>query len=72
MLDGHCRRSDNETVRHGPRPGCQEAEAEVFSIFKAEALTLFKLEAEALTTKPSQSQAICGEPNGMVAKSKLW
>ncbi len=34
--------------RHGPKPGCQEAEAE------AEALTLFKLEAEAeaLLMKP--------------------
>ncbi len=35
--------------RHGPKPGCQEAEAEAFSILEAEAeaLTLFKLEAEA-------------------------
>ncbi len=31
--------------RHGPKPGCQEAEA--FSILEAEALTLFRLEAEA-------------------------
>ncbi len=31
--------------RHGPKPGCQEAEA--FSILEAEALTHFKLEAEA-------------------------
>ncbi len=43
-------------VRHGPSPGCQEAEAEAFSILEAKALTLFKLEAkaeaEALVTKP--------------------
>ena len=40
--------------RHGPKPGCQEAEAEAFSILEAEAeaLTLFKLEAEALVMKP--------------------
>ena len=39
-------------TRHGPKPGCQEAEA--FSILEAEALTLSKLEAEAkaLVTKP--------------------
>ena len=29
-----------ELARHGPKPGCQEAEA--FSILEAEALTLFK------------------------------
>ncbi len=44
------------SCRHGPKPGCQEAEAEAFSILEAEAeaLTLFKLEAEAeaLVTKP--------------------
>ena len=38
-------------VRHGPKPGSQEAETEakVFSILEAEteALTLFKLEAKA-------------------------
>ena len=43
-------------TRHGPKPGCQEAEAQAFSIFEAEAeaLTLFKLEAEAkaLVMKP--------------------
>ncbi len=38
---------------HGPKPGCQEAEA--YSILEAEALTLFKLEAEALVTKPKPS-----------------
>ncbi len=44
--------------RHGPKPGCQEAEAEAFSILKAEAraeaLTLFKLDnkAEAMVMKP--------------------
>ncbi len=37
-------------IRHGPKPGSQEAEA--FSILEAEALTLFKLEAEALVMKP--------------------
>ncbi len=37
-------------IRHGPKLGCQEAEA--FSILEAEALTLFKLEAEALVMKP--------------------
>ncbi len=41
-------------TRHGPKPWCQEAEAEAFSILEAEAeaLTLFKLEAEALVMKP--------------------
>ncbi len=45
-------------IRHGPKPGCQEAEAEAFSILgakaEAEALTVFKseAEAEALVTKP--------------------
>ena len=43
-------------IRHGPKPGCQEAEA--FSILgakaEAKALTVFKseAEAEALVTKP--------------------
>ncbi len=45
---------DSEPGRHGPKPGCQEAEA--FSILEAEAeaFTLFKLEAEAeaLLKKP--------------------
>ncbi len=38
-------------VRHGPTPGCQEAEA--FSILeaKAEALTLFKLEGSQKSRK---------------------
>ena len=31
--------------RHGPKPGCHEAEA--FSMLEAEALTHFSLEAEA-------------------------
>ena len=31
--------------RHGPKPGCHEAEA--FTILEAEASTLFNLEAEA-------------------------
>ncbi len=39
-------------IRHGPKPECQEAEAEAFSILEAEAVTLFKLEAEALVIKP--------------------
>ncbi len=42
--------------RHGPKPGCQEAEAEAFSILEAEAeaLACLKLEAEAeaLVKKP--------------------
>ncbi len=46
----------SKALRHGPKPGCQEAEAEAFSILEAEAeaLTPFKLEAEAeaLVTKP--------------------
>ncbi len=37
-------------VRHGPKLGCQEAEA--FTILEAQALTLVNLEAEALVTKP--------------------
>ncbi len=44
------------TCRHGPKPGCHEAEAEAFSILEAEAeaLTHFSLEteAEALVKKP--------------------
>ncbi len=49
-------RSPYHFNRHGPKPACQEAEAEAFSILEAvaEALTLFKLEAEAeaLVMKP--------------------
>ena len=52
-----CDHLDNLTTRHGLKPGCQEAEAEAFSILEAEAeaLTLFKLEAEALVMKPKPS-----------------
>ncbi len=39
-------------VRHGPKPGSHEAEAEAFTKLEAEALTLINLEAEALVTKP--------------------
>ena len=51
-------------TRHGPKPGCQEAEAKAFSILEAEAeaFTLFKLEAEAkaLLMKPKPGYLYTG------------
>ena len=44
----------NVCIRHGPKPGSHEAEAEAFTKLEAEAeaLTLINLEAEALVMKP--------------------
>ncbi len=43
--------------RHGPKPGCQEAEA--FTILEAEAVTFVNLEAEALLMKPKTKPGFC-------------
>ncbi len=56
------------TSRHGPKPGSQEAEAEAFLMLEAEAeaLTLFKLEAEA------EAEALVMKPKPKPKPSYLY